>query len=305
MAINRIDHAAVRVNDLGQALEWYEGVLGLTVLDRNAERALLACSGDEVDLTVVAGGQSLVSFAFGADHADDLDEAEARLTANSVAFDRYKEPDRPGHGEILGFDLPSGHRMELVVGHGNRTAGVTNTTSDGTFRPTDIDHINLLGTTDPKEVSEFLKMVLGFKQSLVLTIGGNWAASWLRTTKLDHDIAYMGAVRPTDRLHHVAFAVEDGNHYFRLSDRLLETGNRWEFGPGRHMGGEPGNSTGFGTNNFAYAFDPTGNRNEFSAGMGEFEDDESFVNEIDPSQLGTIMNGWANNMPESFMTIGS
>jgi len=305
MAINRIDHAAVRVNDLGHALEWYEGTLGLTVLDRNAERALLACSGDEVDLTLVDGGQSLVSFAFGVDHADDLDEVVSRLDANSVPYERYKQPDRPGHGEILGFDLPSGHRMEFVVGHGNRRAGITNTTSDGTFRPTDIDHINLLGETDPREVSDFLKMVLGFKQSLVLTVAWKWAASWLRATKLDHDIAYMQAVRPTDRLHHVAFAVEDGNHYFRLSDRLVETGNRWEFGPGRHMGGIPRDTQGFGTNCFAYAFDPTGNRNEFSSGMNEFEDDQSYTNEIDPTKLGEIMNGWANNMPESFMTIGS
>lgn len=305
MGINRIDHAAVRVADLGQALEWYEGVLGLTVLDRNAERVLLACSGEEADLTLVAGGQSLVSFAFGADHADDLDEAVSRLRANGVPFERYKEPDRPGHGEILGFDLPSGHRMELVVAQGDRVAGLTNMTSDGTFRPTDIDHINLLGETDPKEISEFLKMVLGFKQSLVLTIAGNWAASWMRASRLDHDIAYMQAQRPSDRLHHVAFAVEDGNHYFRLSDRLVETGNRWEFGPGRHMGGEPRDTKGFGTNNFAYAFDPTGNRNEFSAGMAEFDDHESFVAETSPDKFPEIMNGWAYNMPESFMTIGS
>jgi catechol 2,3-dioxygenase len=305
MAINRIDHAAVRVNDLGQALEWYEGVLGLTVLDRNAERALLACSGDAVDVTLVAGGQSLVSFAFGVDHADDIDEIVSRLTANDVPFERYKEPDRPGHGEILGFDLPSGHRMEFVAGYGDRVAGVTNLASDGTFRPTDIDHINLLGTADPKDVSDFMKMVLGFKQSLVLTIGGSWAASWLRATKRDHDLAYMGAQRATDRLHHIAFAVEDGNHYFRLSDRLVETGHRWEFGPGRHMAGGAGNTTTFGTNCFAYAFDPTGNRNEFSSDMGEFEDHESYTAETSPEKFPEIMNGWAYNMPESFMTIGS
>lgn len=305
MAINRIDHAAVRVRDLGQALEWYEGVLGMTILDRNPERALLACSGEDADLTLVSGGRSVVSFAFGVDHADDIEEVISRLKANSVPFHRYKEPDRPGHGEILGFDLPSGHRMEFAVGYGSRTAGITNLRSDGTFRPTDIDHINLLGEADPQEVSDFMKMVLGFKQSLVLTIAGKWAASWLRATKLDHDIAYMQAVRPSDRLHHVAFAVQDGNHYFRLSDRLVETGNRWEFGPGRHMGGKPRDTQGFGTNCFAYAFDPTGNRNEFTSDMNEFEDDESYMAKTSPEKFPEIMNGWAYNMPESFMTQGS
>lgn len=305
MPINRIDHAAIRVEELGQALEWYEGVLGLTVLDRNDKRALLACSGDAADITLTAGGQSLESFAFGVDHEDDLDEVMSRLSKNGVEYERYSSPDRPGHGEILGFDLPSGHRMEFVVADGNRRAGVTEMKSDGSFRPTDIDHINLLGEVDPQEWSEFMKMVLGFKQSLVLTVAGKWAASWMRATKLDHDLAYMQAQRPSDRLHHVAFAVEDGNHYFRLSDRLVETGNRWEFGPGRHMGGEPRDTQGFGTNCFAYAFDPTGNRNEFSAGMNEFDDSEFFIAETAPEKFPEIMNGWAYNMPESFMTIGS
>lgn len=305
MPINRIDHAAVRVHDLGHALQWYEGVLGLTVLDRNQQRVLLACNGEAVDVTLIAGGQSVESFAFGVDHADDLEEIVRRLERNGVSYKRYHAADRPGSGEILGFDLPSGHHMEFVVADGGRVAGSTETRSDGTFVPTDIDHINLLGEADPKEFSDFMKMVLGFKQSLALTIAGKWAASWLRATKMDHDLAYMQAIRPSDRLHHIAFAVEDGNHYFRLSDRLVETGNRWEFGPGRHMGGIPQDTQGFGTNNFAYAFDPTGNRNEFSAGMNEFDDDQSYIRETSVEEFPKIMNGWAYNMPETFMTIGS
>lgn len=305
MPVNRMDHAAIRVHELGAALEWYEGVLGLTVLDKNPQRALLACAGESVDVTLIDGGQSVESFAFGVDHADDLDEIASRLSANSVDHERYREPDRPGHDEILGFDLPSGHRMEFVVARGNRRAGITETASDGSYRPTDIDHINLLGEADPREFTEFMEMVLGFKHSLALTTAGKWAATWLRATKMDHDLAYMQAQRPSDRLHHIAFAVEDGNHYFRLSDRLAVNGHRWEFGPGRHLANGPGNVTGFGTNCFAYAFDPTGNRNEFSSDMGVFDDTEHFVNEIDPDRLGDVMNGWADNMPKTFMTQGS
>jgi len=56
----------------------------MTILDRNPERALLACSGEDADLTLVSGGQSVVSFAFGVDHADDIEEVVSRLKANSV-----------------------------------------------------------------------------------------------------------------------------------------------------------------------------------------------------------------------------
>jgi catechol 2,3-dioxygenase len=305
MAINRMDHAAIRVRDLGEGLAWYEGVLGLTVLDRNDNRALLACSGDAVDLTITAGGQSLDSFAMGVDNADDLDEVASRLKANEIAFERYTEPDRPGHDEIIGFTLPSGHKMEFAVGSGGRVAGKTEKASDGTYRPTDIDHINLLGEVSPAVITEFLTVVLGFKHTLKLTVAGQYAGTWLRATATDHDIAYMGAQRPSDRLHHIAFAVEDGNHYYRISDRLAETGHRWEFGPGRHLPFS-GQLKTVATNNFAYTFDPTGNRNEFSSSMLDWPDDMVPVErDIAPDEVGAVMNGWANNMPESFMTIGS
>ncbi|WP_123026549.1 VOC family protein [Mycolicibacterium stellerae] len=306
MSINRIDHAAIRVKDLGEALEWYEGVLDLIVLDRNADRALLTCGGDEADITLINGGQAVESFAFGVDHGDDLDAIMSRLNNSGVEYSRYKDADRPGHGEILGFDLPSGHHMEFVVADGARTAGVTNFTSDGSARPTDIDHINILGDLNPREFAEFMKMVLGFKLSIALTIAGNWAGSWLRASKLDHDIAYMQAIHPGDRLHHIAFAMEDGNHYFRLSDRLVENGHRWEWGPGRHMaGGTYGTTKGFGTNTFAYVLDPTGNRNEFSGGMDEMDDDASVVNDTSPEKLPEFMNGWSYGIPETFLSTGT
>jgi len=305
MAINRIDHAAVRVNDLGKALEWYEDVLGLTVLDRNASRVHLACAGEAADITLVAGGQSIETFAFGVDDEGDLDEAAHRLTKNGIAHEFYKDPDRPGEGALLGFRLPSGQKMELAVGADGRVAGKTELKSDGTHRPTDIDHINLLGEVDPGVITEFLMIALGFKHTLKLTVAGAWVGTWLRAQQVDHDIAYMVAMRPADRLHHVAFAMEDGNHYFRLSDRLAEFGHTWEFGPGRHMA-FPRQPHGRTSNTFAYAFDPTGNRNEFSSQMPIHADDSpTGVLDLHPDEVAGRMNGWANNMPATFLTQGS
>lgn len=304
MGINRIDHASVYVGDLGKALSWYEDVLGLTVLSRDHSTVHLACRGKAADITLVKGVKSLESFTFGVDDQEDLDRVASILSRENVPHERLSGDSRPGEGATLKFKLPSGHEMRLCTGGAERRAGICDFDAKGSFIPSDIDHINLLGEVDPAVMRDFL-MTIGFKSSLNISVGGQLAGVWLRGSSYDHDIAYMKAVRPGDRLHHVAFAVEDGNHYFRLSDRLMDNGHRWEFGPGRHNAGL-GKSTGFGTNNYAYAIDPFGNRNEFSSGMEQFADDATPLDtNIDPSQMADVMNGWGYEMAETYMTVGS
>jgi len=304
MGINRIDHAAIYVGDLGKALSWYEDVLDMTVLSRTDDTVHLACRGKAADLTLVKGTCSLDNFTFGVDDEQDLDRVAATLTKEGVAHERFAGDSRPGEGVALKFHLPSGHELRLATGGAERRAGISDFDSKGSFAPSDMDHINLLGEVEPQVMRDFL-MMIGFKSSLNISINGELAGIWLRGSEYDHDIAYMKAVNPAHRLHHVAFAVEDGNHYFRLSDRLLETGHRWEFGPGRHNAGL-GSSTGFGTNNYAYVFDPFGNRNEFSSGMEKFADDATPLDvNIGPERLADVMNGWGYEMAETFMTVGS
>lgn len=304
MGINRIDHASVYVGDLGKALTWYEDVLGLTVLSRSDDAVHLACRGAAADITLVKGKQSLEHFSFGVDDEEDLDRIESILKKEGVAAERNAGDSRPGEGATLKLHLPAGHELRLCTGGAERRAGLSDFDAKGSHVPCDMDHINLLGEAEPAVMRDFL-MMIGFKSSLNISVNGQLAGVWLRGSAYDHDIAYMQAVRPADRLHHVAFAVEDGNHYFRLSDRLMETGHRWEFGPGRHNAGL-GKSTGFGTNNYAYIFDPFGNRNEFSSGMEQFPDDAPPLNvNIEPTQMADVMNGWGYEMAETFMTVGS
>ncbi|HEY7630093.1 MAG TPA: VOC family protein [Thermoleophilaceae bacterium] len=304
MAVNRLDHAAIRVEDIGEALVWYVDALGLTLLDRRDDQAHLTCRGDHADLTLVTGGRGPVSFAIGVDGPDDLDELEQRLTDHGVVHERVHQPLRPGTSVLTRFTLPTGHTIEYSVASDGRTAGETDLSWDGvSAAPTDIDHINLLGDAAPSDVLSFLTEVVGFRYSGSVEHEGELDAIWTRGGRLDHDVAYMRAARPGDRLHHVAFAMADSNHYARLGDRLADHGYMFEFGPGRHGGGYLGDS-GFGSNLFAYAFDPSGNRNEFSGDMKTLADDAVPVVQSS-EQIDKVMNVWAKNMPESFITIGS
>ena len=173
-----------------------------------------------------------------------------------------------------------------------------------THTPTDIDHVNLLGAEAPADVAAFLTSVIGFKVTGVMEVEGDAVAVWTRGGEADHDVAYMRAFRPDDRLHHIAFSMADSNHYQALADRLADHGKRFEYGPGRHGAGIA-SGTGFGSNLFAYAFDPAGNRNEFSADMKSFANDAQTVVIDVTGRVDEVMNAWAKNMPESFMTIGS
>ncbi len=106
MGVNRIDHAAVLVEDLGRALEWYEGSLGLTVpcgvpvppglcrsvrvdglntrspsLTHPAQRSISVSTAD--GLRDSFNGSQLVSVA--AD-AETLSDADHRGQRSSTAF---------------------------------------------------------------------------------------------------------------------------------------------------------------------------------------------------------------------------
>ena len=301
MAINRIDYVALYEPDLEQALAFYEGVLGMRVLERSAAHAHLACHSTTVaDLTLIRGTTGLRDFTFGVDDGEDLDRVAGILSQENVAHERQPGEGRPGEGAALAFSLPSGHTMRLGVGANGRRAGVTNFDSHSAAGPSGLDHLNLTGEVEPQLMREFLTRI-GFMFSFSFAISGTTMGTWMRSTPYEHDIAYTRALRPTDRLHHLAFSVEDGNHYFRLSDRLMDHGLRWEFGPGRHNIGL-GTSRGFGTNNYAYIVDPGGNRIEFCTGMDQMVDDaEPRVLDIAPEQVADVMNGWGHEHPDSMM----
>jgi catechol 2,3-dioxygenase len=300
MTINRLDHARLLTPDLGKALTWYVGILGMTVLDRSDNHVDLACRGEVCDFSLVRGGTGVRDFTFGVDDTDDLDRVAAILSRENVVHERRETGSRSGEGASLHFTIPSGHAMTLAVGDGGRRAGITNFDARGGQGPCGMDHINIIGEADPLAIRSFLAMI-GFKFSFSIALKSELMAVWLRSSAYDHDLAYTRAARPTDTLHHIAFSVEDGNHYFRLSDRLMENRLRWEFGPGRHNVGL-GRSTGFGTNNYAYILDPGGNRNEFCTGMDQLADDaEPSLIDIEPAQMADVMNGWGHEHPEGMM----
>ncbi len=67
----------------------------------------------------------------------------------------------------------------------------------------------------------------------------------------------------------------------------------------------PGAPPVFGRNSFAYAFDQSGNPNEFSSGMKEYPGNASLIEKIRPVQITEVMNGYGLSMQESFVAFAT
>jgi len=288
MALNRLDHATLRVGDLGAACAWYGDGLGLDVLSRDATRADLGVADDHVDLTLVTGGAGLESFAFGVDDGAQLSSYVERLASAGVATEHSSDP-RPGVSEGVSFQLPSGHRMEIQTGTADRQAGRHNESWDGSScAPLDLDHINLV-TADVAGLMEFFESTLDIRPTYIFpTPDGGLFGVWSRSSDYHHDVAFISVPGFDDAFHHLAFKVDGIRHMEIVADSLADLGHDLEFGPGRHPE----------INLFTYMLDPAGNRIELSAEMPLIPSGQPPVN-LAPD---TRMNAWSPSVPESFLT---
>jgi catechol 2,3-dioxygenase len=255
--VQTYEHAEVRVKDLGSALEFYTDVIGLHEIAREDGVVYLGCGYDEnYDLAITEGGTGVVHFALRAEDEDALERYTRRVEEAGIATER-RDGSEPGQEQGVRFEIPGGHRMELVLVADNRYLE--------TYRPVrpirgiaplDGDHINVM-STDVKGLSEFLRDVLDFKWSDVIVFeNGHWAASWVRMSGGHHDLGIFGTDDPGVTLHHVAWTFSSVDHMKFAADLLAAAGIRLELGMSRHP---------VGANLYAYFWEPGGNRFELTA----------------------------------------
>ena len=147
MGILRLSHVEIRVPDLELATAYYSEVVGLLETAREPERVFMKCWDEHQHHSVVlvyAPTHGLNSFGFKVTDAADLDHYARRLQAAGVEVQRLEKGEwGPGHGQAIRFDLPSGHRMELV--HGMEQVGNLLPRTNPPPRP-----MNLTGIAPPR-----------------------------------------------------------------------------------------------------------------------------------------------------------
>jgi lactoylglutathione lyase len=122
IAVKRLLHTRMRVNDMEASLRFYTGVLGLKVISRHrsprgSELAFLGVPGsaEEIELCSFPPGgpvqvpADLVHLAF---EVADLDATIARLAELGVAV--TDGPTRSRSGRFCFIDAPEGYEVELI-----------------------------------------------------------------------------------------------------------------------------------------------------------------------------------------------
>lgn len=124
MAVTKLLHTRMRVNDIERTVKFYEQALGLTVTRRHtsprgAQLVFLATpnSEEEIEICQMPPGAEpvkvqpdLMHLAFA---VDDLEAFAAELAKKGFALS--DGPTKTGSGSVIAFiDAPEGYEVELI-----------------------------------------------------------------------------------------------------------------------------------------------------------------------------------------------
>jgi catechol-2,3-dioxygenase len=226
IALNRLDHVALRVADLAEAATRWSLQFGLTVRSADDEHAVLTCDDEPRALELIAAGPGegtgLHRVGWELAHGCSLDDAVAHLDAHDVphvyAGNRIDLADAEGNPLRL---LPYAEPASNMVAH-VRPAGET-----PVGHPRKLGHVNFL-TGRIGEQSRFYIDVLGMKLTDKLGNGG----SWFHIGPEHHVMALVD--KGCSHFHHFALDVVDIGQMRVALDHLGRHGRWLGWGPVRH-----------------------------------------------------------------------
>jgi catechol 2,3-dioxygenase len=300
----RPGHAQVRVTQLDQAVHFYRDVLGLVETGRDKSGRVYFKAWDERDHSSVvlrrADKPGIDHFAFKVRDRATLERLESDLKSWGLAPEWVPAGEMLATGARLGFEIPSGHRIELYAEKEPalypdqlRNPRPWTEAAEHGIAPIRMDHALLCGPNVNRNLALFTE-VLGFYLTEYVTLpdGKTKGALWLSCSIKQHDIAFIEQPEP-GKLHHIAFLLESWEKILRAGDILSMNEVPVEMGPTRH---------GITRGMMIYGYDPAGNRFEtFTGGLQSYPDQAPIAwgwEEL-PSALDYVQR----RMHESVMTV--
>jgi catechol 2,3-dioxygenase-like lactoylglutathione lyase family enzyme len=287
--ISHLRYLALAVPDFDREHEFLTKHWSLTEVAREGDTAYLAAEGspEQYVVRLRKGDKRIDLIAFGAHTAADVDALAARLHAAGVQF--IHEPralTQPGGGYGFRiFDL-DGRTLEISSDVEIRVNRKINPREPV---PVKLSHV-VVNTSDLAATTQWYIDNLDFALSDTLFsehMGD--LMNFMRCNNAHHSFAIAQGPHPS--LHHASFEMRGIEEWMRGSGKILRSGARMVWGPGRHNAGD---------NTFAYFLDPSGNTLEYTTELATIDDEDSWhPSKLDVNLVSTQDQwGTANEMSE-------
>jgi catechol 2,3-dioxygenase len=292
----------LRVLEMAPAIEHYVDRIGLNKVSTGSDGRVYLKARDEFDhhsvVLRLATAPGLDIFAFKVESEAVLTSFARRIREHGLATDEVPAGEQPGIGRRIGFQIASGHRIELYAEAALAEQRPSTLNPDvwedepHGMEARRFDH-GLLYGPNIDAVERFFCEVLDFKvtERVDLPDSGTLAI-WLSCGTKAHDIAFVNHAEP-GKLHHTAFELENWNDIGRAADIITRYNISIDIGPTRH---------GITRGQTIYFFDPSGNRTETYCGGTTFYPDQP-VRVWDDKQLGKGIFYYERALNDRFLTV--
>jgi catechol 2,3-dioxygenase-like lactoylglutathione lyase family enzyme len=220
----RLGHATLTTPDIGRQVAYYTEVVGLAVVDQDANRAVLASSQGLEAIALEPGAPNALSrLAFQVAPGSDLAALARLLSEHGIASER-RSGITPGIAEAIVFKDAKGTLIELF----SEYRFAEDDGSPSGIMPLKLGHV-AYRVGDVQKVVKFYTDVLGFRVS-------DWREdtfAFLRCGPDHHTVNFVQDEVP--QLHHIAFEVKDWAEIQRACEWLARNGIHLVWGPGRHI----------------------------------------------------------------------
>jgi catechol 2,3-dioxygenase-like lactoylglutathione lyase family enzyme len=224
IAVRRLGHATLTTPDLDRQVAYYTEVVGLTLLERDKNRAILASrQGLEAIALEPGAANALSKLSFQVAPGSDLDALSRALAQHGVKAER-RHGITPGIAEAIAFTDPKGTLIEIFADY----AFPAEDRSQVGIMPLKLGHV-AYRVDDVQKVVSFYTDVLGFRVS-------DWHGdtfAFMRCGPDHHSVNFVFDEVP--QLHHIAFEVKDWSEIQKACEWLAKNGIRLVWGPGRHI----------------------------------------------------------------------
>lgn len=224
--ITHLRHVDIAAPDFSRQLEFYTRVWGLARVGGDSGVAFLAAEGspEQYVVRLRQGDKRLDLIAFGAENPAHVDELAAKLATAGAALVSEPGPlGTPGGGYGFRFFDVDGRTIEVSSDVAVRPHRAI---EEKESIPVRLSHV-VLNSTDIDRTRDWYTEHLDFRLSD--TLGG--VMHFMRCNPRHHSFAV--ARGPHVAVHHISFEMRGVDEYMRGSGRVLRSGTRMVWGPGR------------------------------------------------------------------------